>query len=168
VGDRKSARAALAKIPAVLGSKAESFGGLLGWLLYSRGLLIAAQCLAAAGARAEPQLDDAVLDPWAPVAAAPPAAAWSPPPVALIVNPWGEPMAGRTRIGRMSAAPTGQIVDPWSPVETPRAPGYRTAADLKLVEIVDPWAGRPGVARAAFPIEGLVDPWQSPSGNKRQ
>jgi hypothetical protein len=131
--------------------------------LNRRVLLIATVCLAAAGARAEPQLDDGVLDPWAPVAAAPPVAAWSPKPVAMIVNPWGEQGVSRARIARMPAAPPGQIVDPWSMVEVPRASRHRTAADLNLVEIVDPWAGRPAVARAAFPVEGVVDPWGKPS-----
>jgi len=127
-----------------------------------RAPLIATLCLAAAAARAEPQVGDGVLDPWAPIA--PPAIARSPAPVALIVNPWGEPFASRARVpaDRVPERPLPGIVDPWSKREAPLAARYRTAADLKLVEIVDPWAGRPVGARAAFPIEGVVDPWQSP------
>jgi hypothetical protein len=155
----------VAKIPASPGSKAEAFRGIF-IDLNRRALLIATLCLAAAGARAEPQLDDGVLDPWPPVAAAPPVAAWSPKPVAMIVNPWGEQGVSRAGIARVPAAPPGQIVAPWSTVEASRAPPDRIAADLNLVEIVDPWAGRPAVARAAFPVEGVVDPWQP--GSKRQ
>jgi hypothetical protein len=58
-------------------------------LMNRRALLIITGCLAAAGARAEPRAEDGVVDPWAPVKPLP-VATWSPAPIALIVNPWGE------------------------------------------------------------------------------
>ena len=93
-----------------------------------RPLLIVTLCLAAAGAQAEPRVLDGVLDPWAPVNP-PPLAEWSPPPVALIVNPWGD------RVAQSASYPgVVEIVDPWAERPT-----------------------RPPTAR--FPAEGVVDPW---------
>src|SRR5688572_18013883 len=107
-----------------------------------RAQLIATLCLAAAAARAEPQIDDGVLDPWAPIAA--PAITWQPAPVSLVINPWGDQVTSRARPPAMRepANSLTHVVDPWNNVETPRAARYRTAADLNLVEIVDPWAER--------------------------
>jgi hypothetical protein len=128
-----------------------------------RALLIITGCLAAAGASAEPRAEDGVVDPWAPIGPLP-VAAWSPAPIALIVNPWGEqtqrriaPPAPRSR----SSDSLDQIVDPWGKSQTDRSPRLREPRpELGIVEVVDPWADRPRVARAAFPAEGVIDPWQ--------
>ena len=123
-------------------SQSGHFDAIFVWFMTRRALLIVTVWLAATGAHAEPQAEDAVLDPWARVSASPVAATWSPPTVALIVNPWDDQVRSREAL------------------RTPRR-GDRGQAELTLAEIVDPWAGRPTVPTAAFPAEGVVDPWQS-------
>jgi hypothetical protein len=123
-------------------------------------LLIVTGGFAAAVAHAQPRAEDGVVDPWAPVSQ-PPAAAWSPAPIALIVDPWTDPTTRRVaaRASRSSNDPLDQIVDPWKSSQAQHAREQRRT-DLRVVEIVDPWADRPKVARAAFPADGVIDPWQ--------
>jgi hypothetical protein len=125
-------------------------------------MLIATLCLAAAGAEPEARAQDGVVDPWAPLK--PTAVAeWSPSPIALIVNPWGDQPARRVNPPQPRAPEDklDRIIDPWGSSERHRAPTRSKSASYpRVVEIVDPWAGRPAQPpTAAFPPEGVVDPW---------